>query len=111
MAACVPLNCAPRRILPPPMTSPISQPLSAACFTCRAICVTSSMPMPRSPAWLKLSPESFRMTRAYGAVLVMSVLELILPEFPVHELLYFHPVPFGMLADGNTVFLHKRLFE
>jgi hypothetical protein len=46
------------------MTRPIWQPLSAACLIWRAMCMTSSMPMPRSPPWLKLSPDSLRMTRA-----------------------------------------------
>src|SRR5438132_11228786 len=110
MPACSPLNCAPRRMLPPPMTKPIWQPLSAACLTWRAICVTSSMPMPRSPAWLKLSPDNFRMTRVKGGMkhrlqianlklqirnLQSETYDLRLPQLPVDELFDLHACPLG----------------
>src|SRR4029079_16113934 len=38
-------------------------------------------------------------------------LKLILPQFPVHELLDLHPFALGVLAHVDAVLLNKRLLE
>ena len=40
---------APRRMLPPPITTANCVPRAAACTVCRAMWSTSSIEMPRSP--------------------------------------------------------------
>src|SRR6476646_423426 len=122
-------------MLPPPTTSAIWQPTSWACFTSRAICSTSSMPIPRSPACDRLSPESLRMTRlkagrGVSAVAMKSssrlapastrgndkhprrvdaAAKLFLPQNPMYKLFDFHLVPIGIDGDGLCVFLDERL--
>src|SRR4051794_31610933 len=96
-------------MLPPPITKPIWHPLSAACLTCRAMSVTSSMPMPRSPAWLKLSPESLRMTRVKRGESAIG--SLAFAQFPVHKLFHLHALVFCIFADRRAVLFHERLLE
>src|SRR3954453_9138589 len=60
------VNCAPRRMLPPPITIAIWTPVEAARWTCAEISATSCMLMPRWPGAAKLSPESFRRIRLEG---------------------------------------------
>jgi len=63
MAVLPEVNCAPRRMLPPPRTMAIWAPKREARWTCPARWTTASMAMPRSPWWLKPSPEIFKITR------------------------------------------------
>src|SRR5437764_1199243 len=59
------LNCAPRRMLPPPTTMASWTPRSRMRWACRAMLSVSSMLMPLLPLCPNPSPLSFRITRLY----------------------------------------------
>src|SRR5688572_28130492 len=100
----VDLNCAPRRMLPPPVTTAISASRFASAI-CRAVCITTSMLMPRSPAWQKPSPESFRTTRRR-----CTAMGLLLAKLPIDEPLDLHSGVLQDLGDRQFGVLHERLF-
>src|SRR5271156_6424119 len=89
-------------MLPPPITNANSTPCLAACCVCFAMCATASMAMPRSPGWVKPSPEIFNTTRRNrGPEVSLGAdgMRSLLGQFPADETLDRHAGGLGQLGD------------
>src|SRR5262245_13902607 len=116
------VNCAPRRIFPPPITMAICTPCCDALRICPEMAATSAILMTRSPACVKLSPESFSTTRrsdrpsaASDFGIAINLLgnnrapRLRLSQLPVNVAKHLHAMLGRVLADGLLVVLDERL--
>src|SRR6478735_12338296 len=114
-------SSAPRKKLPPPMTTATWTPERATSATCRATSATTSGSTPRLPP-PKTSPESLRTTRLYGRrsdadndEAATAEVSVILPSTVTASLVLGVNLPSGTDAeacepvDGRTLGLEDRL--